>query len=595
METNKQPQGWERVAGLADAGQRLDQYWAGELRDEGVSRGRVKDWIAAGFAAVDGKPCIKPNRKLAGGERLLLAPEPEAAADDAPRPEPGELTVLHEDADVAVIDKPAGLTTHPAPGLVEGTLVHRLLARFPDLAGEVSGMDAQRPGIVHRLDKDTSGLMVVARTEGARLALAADFAGREVGKVYLAVVHGRPQKAEGEIDAPIGRHPTSKVKMAVVPKGGRDARSAYRVLWTAPSGRASLVLVRIFTGRTHQIRVHMAHIGHPLVGDETYAPKRTAVWRERGDRAAGLAARQMLHAFRLSFTHPGSGERMTFVQPPPEDFLALLDALGESRLRVGLVGMPGSGKSAVLAALERRGLPVFSADRVVAELYAPGGDGAAMLRRHFALRFMTDPDDPDHSGVDKKKLMDAMRESEPLRREVMDLVHPMVEHAVREFWAAHADEPLAFAEVPLLLEGGWPGRGLVDVTACIVCPEERRTGEFRERRGLDRETLATFDSWQWSLDRKLAACRFVVRNDGDFQALDGEVDRLLRELHECARAAAGAHTARIAGWWAELAETFAAEDAAWTAARDAAAEVEAGDAGDGWEEDEHRDGGGDGM
>ena len=241
-----------------------------------------------------------------------------------------DLTALFEDEHVLVVDKPAGLTTHPAPGEPGPTLVNHLLHQWPDIAGDISGMSEQRPGIVHRLDKDTSGLMAVTRTEADRLKLAADFSQRRVKKVYLAIVHGVPVSKTGKvgkIDAPIGRHPTQKTRMAVVEKGGREARSDYRLLWTGPRGLASLVGVRIHTGRTHQIRVHMTHIGTPLLGDGTYGSRENALWSRRPDKLAELAPRQMLHAFYLSFAHPESGQQITLWRKPPEDFCTLLSGL----------------------------------------------------------------------------------------------------------------------------------------------------------------------------------------------------------------------------------------------------------------------------
>jgi len=541
---------WERTAGESDRGTRLDKFWAGELAGEGVSRGRVKAWIEDGQATVNGAVVTKGKSRLSEGDVVAIGSGGTGVAEDAPQPVPGRLEVLFEDEHMLVVDKPAGVTTHPAPGEPGPTLVNFLLHRWPDMAADGSGMDGQRPGIVHRLDKDTSGIMAVARTEAARLKLAAEFAGRRTHKVYLAVVHGCPERSEGAIDAPIGRHPTQKTRMAVVDKGGREAKSEYRVIWTGPRGLASLVAVRIFTGRTHQIRVHMAHIGHPLLGDAVYGPRENAEWARRPDSLAGLAPRQMLHAFYLSVAHPVSGEPVTRWLEPPEDFRRLLAGLTRECLRVGIVGMPGSGKSALLGMLRDMGLPCFSADGVVAGLYGPDGDGAAMIRQRFGGRFTR-----DDGSVDKPALFAAMRESGGVRRDVNDMVHPMVRHACEEFFKAHRDEPAAYAEVPLLLEGGWREGGLVDLVAGVACPDARRTGELREKRGLDRETLAVFDSWQWPEDRKLAACDLVLDNGGGLDDLRAEAQRLREH-------ATGVHAARnraFAEWLGDLWPGLAAD------------------------------------
>ncbi len=562
-----------RTAAPADAGLRLDQYWARELEPRGVSRERVKEWILAGHASIGGRPCTKPGQRLEGYEALAFV-TPALSSLGAPRAEDLPLDILHRDEVLAVIHKPAGLTTHPAPSQPDATLVNRLLHHFPELAPEVSGMDGERPGIVHRLDKDTTGLMAVALTEGARLAISAAFAARAVSKTYLAIVHGRPKPGQwddgGDIDLPLGRHPSIRTKMAVLKKGGREARTTWKRLWTDRLGRASLLAVRLHTGRTHQIRVHLAHIGHPLVGDPVYGPSDYARWLAQPGPLAGLATRQMLHAFRLVLRHPETGEQLDFRADPPEDFRALLGELSGDCLRVVLTGLPGSGKSALLKALS--GLPgappVFSSDACVAALYEPGADGAAVLAQRFG-KGVLDP----RGGVDKQALLARMLSEPGLRREVEDTIHPLVEHALRRFWAENAARPLAVAEVPLFFETGWragmttaegrPGKGqrgrepeaMADLVVGLRTPAELRRGPLRQARDLAPGLLDALDSWQWAEDRKLAACDLVVDNDGDLDALAGRARELMAALEE----RRAARRARFDALLAKLLDQVAAE------------------------------------
>ena len=240
-----------------------------------------------------------------------------------PQPEDIELAVVHEDVHLIVVNKPAGLVVHPGAGTAGGTLVNALLGHVRDLSG-VGGV--LRPGIVHRLDKGTSGLLVVAKDDEAHRALVRQFAGRTVEKEYLALVLGLPAQASGQVDAPIGRDPVHRQKMSVRAPRGREARTS----WTVEErfDGAALLRVRIHTGRTHQIRVHLASIGHPVAGDPVYGGTRTPSSRRAGAREALLSlARPALHAARLAFTHPVTGHRLAFSAPLPPDLVAVLDRL----------------------------------------------------------------------------------------------------------------------------------------------------------------------------------------------------------------------------------------------------------------------------
>jgi 23S rRNA pseudouridine1911/1915/1917 synthase len=302
---------------LAAAGRRFDQVLAELFPD--FSRSRLSEWIKSGDALLDGR-LVKPKEAVRGGEPITLSVRMEVETDAQPEDIP--LDILYEDEDVLVVNKPAGLVVHPGAGNPRGTLVNALLnfdARLAELA---------RAGIVHRLDKDTSGLMVVARTLRAHTSLVEQLSGREVHRQYLAVVQGT-MVAGSTVNAPIGRHPTDRVRMAVVKEGGRDAVTHYRV---REKFRAhTLVECRLETGRTHQIRVHMAHVRHPIVGDPLYGGS----YRQPKAATEALAARlqgfkrQALHAEKLTFRHPATGEPVTTEAPVPEDMLGLLHDLRE--------------------------------------------------------------------------------------------------------------------------------------------------------------------------------------------------------------------------------------------------------------------------
>jgi 23S rRNA pseudouridine1911/1915/1917 synthase len=324
-----------------DAGQRLDRLLGQRHGD--VSRSRFRDLIAAGRVMVDGKTIVEPSRRVKPGETVAFSvPDPVPAQ---PQAEAIALSVVFEDDHVIVIDKPAGLVVHPGHGNWTGTLVNALIAHCGTSLAGIGG--ERRPGIVHRLDKDTSGVMVVAKTDQAHRGLAEQFAahGRDgrLVRAYIAVVWGRPPRHRGVIEAAVGRKLGNRTKMDVVRQGpgsgpgsgrGRAAVTRYEVLQTFPVGetrpRASLVKCVLETGRTHQIRVHMAHIGHPLLGDAAYGSGFKASAGTLGAEAqAALAAlnRQALHAAEIGFVHPATGERMRFEVPPPGDFAELLAAL----------------------------------------------------------------------------------------------------------------------------------------------------------------------------------------------------------------------------------------------------------------------------
>ena len=289
----------ELVVPKQNARLRLDQFLAAEL--PAFSRSRLQQLIRAGFVRLNGK-AARPRDLVRAGDRVDLTEPPPEKIDTQPQPIPIE--VLFEDDDLIVINKPAGLVVHPGAGHRDHTLVNALLYRFPALSG-IGGKE--RPGIVHRLDKETSGCLVVAKNDEAHRGLSIQFADRTVEKIYLVLVAGKLRRNAGAIEAKIGRHPVDRQRMSVISRRGRTAKTEYRVLDS--SGDASLVECRLHSGRTHQIRVHFHHIGHPVLGDKVYAPK-----------LAKDFPRQMLHAWKLGFRHPHNSEWRCFEAPLPNDF-----------------------------------------------------------------------------------------------------------------------------------------------------------------------------------------------------------------------------------------------------------------------------------
>jgi len=302
---------------VMDGGQRLDLYLAGRIEEEGVSRSRVQQLLKEGMVLVNG--CRQKAKYLVrqGDEVEVFIPAP---AVSALLPEPVDFSPIFEDEDLIVLAKPPGIVVHPACGHAGGTLVHGLLHHCSNLSG-ISG--ELRPGIVHRLDKDTSGVMVVAKSNFAHHSLVDQFRGRKVLKVYQAIVDGTPKNQSGRVDLPIGRHPVHRKKMAVR-EDGRESVTNWKVLERFSSG-FSFVQVRLETGRTHQIRVHMAALGHPVAGDPVYGRK-NPLYPEL------FITRQCLHALTIAFHHPRTGESLEFTAPLWPDILHALSLLREREI-----------------------------------------------------------------------------------------------------------------------------------------------------------------------------------------------------------------------------------------------------------------------
>ncbi|MEA1937531.1 MAG: RluA family pseudouridine synthase [Pseudomonadota bacterium] len=306
----------EIILSESDNGTRLDKVLAAHTVD--MSRARIQALMADGHVRDENGPLTDLSAKAGAGQHIVITPPPPTPAE--PKAENIALTVIYEDRDIIVIDKPAGMVVHPAAGNPDGTLVNALIHHCgPSLAG-IGGV--ARPGIVHRLDKDTSGLMVAAKTERAHVRLVEMLSKHDVRRVYLAVVKGRPVHVEGRIETVIGRDPKNRKRMAANVRTGKIAITHYRTIQHLQG--ATLIECKLETGRTHQIRVHMAHIGHPLIGDKLYGRKPR---RESLPEAVRGFPRQALHATELSFSHPTNEQPLRFKTEPPTDMKRLIATL----------------------------------------------------------------------------------------------------------------------------------------------------------------------------------------------------------------------------------------------------------------------------
>ncbi len=320
-ETPNQIDEYSFVVSDEQSGQRLDLFLSRVIED--LSRSHFKKLIREDLVRVNGTPA-KPSYETRAGD-LIMARVPRPGPDEALKPEPMRLDILFEDEDLLIVNKPPGLVVHPGAGHAEGTLVHGLIAHTTRLAVQGSPL---RPGIVHRLDKDTSGALVIAKSNGAYLNLVRQFKERGVKKEYIALVYGVPARREGEVASLLGRDPRDRKKIVVLQDRGREALSRWRV--EKEWGESALLRVRIETGRTHQIRVHLSHIGHAVVGDETYGGGKRRAKNIKSAPVRELllkAQRQMLHSILLEFTHPVTGAVVSATAPLPEDFRDILEGL----------------------------------------------------------------------------------------------------------------------------------------------------------------------------------------------------------------------------------------------------------------------------
>ncbi len=489
-------------------GIRLDTFLKNSFPD--ISRASIQKAIRGGSCKIDDKITIQPSAKIRTGQKITLDLEP---VNNELEPVKEDVEILWQDKTLAICNKPAGISVHPCPSIKENTYIQQLLAHFPQLALQ-GGL---RPGIVHRLDKNTSGLMLLALDEATRLKLSDAFSRRKIHKEYLALVYGVPPKT-GECNEPIGRHPASKTKMAVLKKGGREASTSWERLWQFENN-TSLLAVKIYTGRTHQIRVHLSHLGFPIIGDEVY-----------GNRfSKPLASRQMLHAWKLDFEHPHTHEFMNFSVPPPQDFIQTALKAQNKMARIAITGNQGCGKTAFCTFLSQKGLPVISADKIVNDLYAPGEQAAEWLKFRFGDNMLD-----ENGGVDKNLLFFIMENNPLERQEIEDTIHALVKQQIELFFQKNETngQLAAVAEIPLFFECGWKnafGKNLISVG--INCPKELRWKRIENNRGWSEDKIVSIENWQWKENKKMSSCDYVVDNTKDIENLNIEAEKFFEWLN----------------------------------------------------------------
>ncbi|WP_300282966.1 dephospho-CoA kinase [Peptacetobacter sp.] len=498
---------------------RLDSFLS---ENTGISRSKIKKYIQDGAIIINKNICLDAAKKLNEGDNIQIEISPQETTIS---PIENTLKIYYQDEYLAVIEKPANLTVHPCPSCTETTLVHHVLFHFPSL----QKMEGERPGIVHRLDKDTSGLMIIALTEETRLILTEMFAQKKIHKKYLALVHGICPNGKSQLS--IGRHPVSKTKMAIVPenKGGKEAFSEWTRLYPTENfsinpkenqeENFSLLEVCIHTGRTHQIRVHLSHAGYPLLGDELYAP----------EKVANLANRQMLHAYKLEFPHPITGKKLFFTSTPPKDFWDCLQKQLEKKQKaipIIITGSSGTGKSACLECAKRKNFPTFSADKCIDTLYQVNNDAWYLLKNQYGTRFVPNNKKP----VNKQAIAEAMK-NPLMKQELENLLHPLVLSYMLNFFQENKTAPLAIAEIPLWFEIKPQIKDFKPVTITISADYKTRIARL-QKRGWSDETIQFMENIQLPQEEKIRLAHYHIENTESFLELETQFNNICQQLLE---------------------------------------------------------------
>lgn len=508
----------EKITIICDVKDRIDKILHNFLKKKGYSRQKIKEFIEKELVLLNNELVLRASTKVSVGDKVEISlPQEEGIL-----PVEGDIDVVYEDDYLIVINKPYNLTTHPAPSCKEPTLVNILIKKYPEL----KELDNERPGIVHRLDKDTSGLMIIAKNREVQEKLKLMFQKKEIKKKYLALVYGILKEEQGEINVLMDRDQKTKIKMRVYSRFGRESITRYRVIKTFSDYNVSLVEADLLTGRTHQIRVHFSYIGHPILGDNLYVK----VQKIENPIIEKLVKRQMLHSWELEFIHPVTKRKLHFKAPVPDDFYrVLLYVLKKRPMVVAVTGGVGCGKSKVSELLAKGGYPLWSADKAVEELYKCGAAGFELIKLNFGDEYI----DYERGCLNKRKLFETMSQDKYFRHEVEKIIHPLVYAHMMEFGQKNRTKNMIILEIPLLVEAGWTkeeSRHVFDVIVGIFCAEKIRDKRLKEIRGWGIEQIKETVKWQVSQKQRLAECDIIIDNSGSLDELEGKVTSLKKIL-----------------------------------------------------------------
>lgn len=489
---------------------RLDKLLRILLESKGISREKIQRYIEEGYVSVNNIVCTQRAKKISPHDTLAIHIPTEQSLLTQ---EEGDIDVVYEDPSFLVLNKPASLVVHPCVSTPQNTLLQRVLFHYPELLQ----MGGERPAIVHRLDKDTTGLLLLARTEHARYTFIQAFSERSIVKHYLAFVEGNTPE-HGIIEYPIGRDPVRKTRMSVT-SHGKYAYTEYTKLATFPQGTlpypVSFLYIRIATGRTHQIRVHCSHIGFPLLGDTLYGAK------------SSFVQRPLLHAFTLQFAHPCTHKPLFFSCIPPSDFEQTYLALSMQSIRVILTGSAGSGKSTVLQYYQDVGIPCCSADAIIDELYQKGNSLWYYCKQSYGNRFFN-----DNEEIDKIKILDAMRQSPHYKQEIERIAHSFLIEAVHTFWKEHATAQYTVVEIPLYFESTlFQKECPADIVITVYSPPEERIKRMKKKQWSD-EKIQYIIANQYDDEYKKAHADYVIYNTSTYTMLTTAIEQSLSYINE---------------------------------------------------------------